>query len=88
MDRVGDLPRRLAPLTRAPRPQWTVATEDRGEGIFLQLDEDAVALWEQRVYGSEPWTALREAHRRNFQNRFSGTAADVDPDSRLKPPRY
>jgi hypothetical protein len=34
MDRVGDLPRRLAPLTRTPRPTWTVATEDRGEGIF------------------------------------------------------
>ena len=40
---VGDLPGRLAPLTRAPRPAWTVATEDRGEGIFLQLDEERVA---------------------------------------------
>ncbi|HEY0688888.1 MAG TPA: hypothetical protein VGD71_07585 [Kribbella sp.] len=44
MDRVGDLPQRLVPLTRTPHPTWTVATEDRGEGIFLQLD-DIKAEW-------------------------------------------
>ena len=52
VDRVGDLPRRLAPLTRTARPKWTVATEDHGEGIFLQLAEDAVATWENRILGS------------------------------------
>ncbi len=88
MDRVGDLPRRLAPLTRTPRPAWTVATEDRGEGIFLQLDLAAVADWEARVYSSDIWASHRDAHRRNFFRRFSETAADVDPDTRLKPPRY
>ncbi|MEU9002525.1 DUF1998 domain-containing protein [Streptomyces sp. NPDC048551] len=88
MDRVGDLPRRLAPLTRAPRPTWTVATEDRGEGIFLQLDEDRVAAWEKRIGDTGLWQAHREAHHRNFERRFSETAAHVSPDSRLKPPRY
>ena len=88
MDRVGDLPRRLAPLTRTPRPTWTVATEDRGEGIFLQLDEAAVAAWEERVLASRLWQAHRDAHRRNFARRFSETAENVDPDTRLKPPRY
>ena len=88
MDRVGDLPRRLAPLTRTERPAWTVATEDRGEGIFLQLDGDAVATWESRILATELWHAHRDAHRRNFERRFSETAADVDPDTRLKPPRY
>ncbi|MFF4427075.1 DrmB family protein [Streptomyces sp. NPDC001549] len=88
MDRVGDLPRRLAPLTRTPRPTWTVATEDRGEGIFLQLDEDSVAAWEKRILESEVWQAHVEAHRRNFQRRFSETAEKINPDSRLKPPRY
>ncbi|MGH4020748.1 MAG: DrmB family protein [Pseudonocardiaceae bacterium] len=88
MDRVGDLPQRLAPLTRTPRPAWTVATEDRGEGIFLQLDERAVASWEQRVHETDLWRAHRAAHRRNFSRRFSDTAKIVDPDSRLKPPRY
>src|SRR5580704_3653373 len=88
LDRVGDVPGRLVPLTRSPRPAWTVATEDRGEGIFLQLDEEPVASWEERVLSSELWQAHRDAHRRNFYKRFSETAEQVDPDSRLKPPRY
>lgn len=88
MDRVGDLPQRLAPLTRTTRPAWTVATEDRGEGIFLQLAEDAVADWEQRVLATDLWRDHRDAHRRNFARRFSDTAKDVEPDTRLRPPRY
>lgn len=88
IERVGDVPRRLAPLTRNPRPAWTVATEDRGEGIFLQLDEAAIAAWETRVLGTELWRAHRDAHRRNFARRLSETAELIDPDSRLKPPRY
>ncbi|MEV1107797.1 MULTISPECIES: DUF1998 domain-containing protein [unclassified Micromonospora] len=88
MDRAGDLPQRLAPLARAPRPAWTVATEDRGEGIFLQLDERAVAVWEKRILATELWEAHREAHERNFERRFSETAKHVKADSRLKPPRY
>lgn len=88
VDRVGDLPQRLAPITRSAHPAWTVATEDRGEGIFIQLDGDLVATWEDKVLGSELWRAHRDAHRRNFQRRFSETAKDVDPDSRLQPPRY
>ncbi|WP_160049928.1 DUF1998 domain-containing protein [Nocardiopsis sp. FR4] len=88
MDRVGDLPHRLVPLTRAPRPSWTVATEDRGEGIFLQLDEQAVAKWESQVCGTGIWNAHKKAHRRNFHRRFSETAIEVDPDDRLRPPRY
>ncbi|MFK0133241.1 DrmB family protein [Streptomyces rubiginosohelvolus] len=88
MDRVGDLPRRLAPLTRAARPTWTVATEDRGEGIFLQLGEERVAAWEDRVLATDLWQAHREAHQRNFNRRFSDTAASVDPDTRLRFPRY
>ncbi|WP_291414600.1 DUF1998 domain-containing protein [Actinophytocola sp.] len=88
MDRVGDLPQRLAPLTRTSRPAWTVATEDRGEGIFLQLDEQKVAAWERRILATDVWHAHRDAHSRNFYRRFSDTAKDVDPDTRLKPPRY
>ena len=87
-DRAGDAARRLAPLTREPYPAWTVATEDRGEGIFLQLDEDRVAPWEARIEASEEWEAHRLAHRRNFYRRFSETAEEVDPDTRLRPPRY
>ncbi|MFJ5228850.1 DrmB family protein [Kitasatospora sp. NPDC088391] len=88
MDRVGDLPRRLAPLTRSSRPAWTVATEDRGEGIFLQLDENKVAAWEKHVEDSAVWAHHKEAHRRNFERRFSETADQVNHLTRLKPPRY
>lgn len=88
LDRVGDVPGRLVPLTRAQHPAWTVATEDYGEGIFLQLDEEKVAAWEQRVLSSELWEAHRAAHRRNFHRRFSDTAESVDPDTRLRAPRY
>jgi hypothetical protein len=88
MDRVGDLSHRLAPLTRTDRPAWTVATEDRGEGIYLQLDETAVAAWETRIVDTETWRAHRDAHRRNFYRRFSDTAEVIEPDTRLKPPRY
>ncbi len=87
-DRVGDVPKRLVPLTRERRPAWTVATEDRGEGVFLQLDESQVASWEQKILDSDVWEAHKLAHRRNFYRRFSETGEEVDPDSRLKPPRY
>ena len=87
-DRVGDVPKRLVPLTRERRPAWTVATEDRGEGVFLQLDEPRVASWEQMILESDVWEAHKLAHRRNFYRRFSETGEEVDPDTRLKPPRY
>lgn len=87
MDRVNDLTSRLVPLARTA-PQWAVATEDRGEGVFLQLDEAAVAAWEPRALESDLWVKLRASHRRNFERRFSETASAVEPDDRLKPPRY
>jgi hypothetical protein len=88
MDRVNDLSSRLVKLTRDGRPTWVPATEDRGEGIFLQLDLAAVAAWEADIVTTPLWEAHREAHRRNFQRRFSETAKNVDPDSRLPAPRY
>ncbi|MGH3734221.1 MAG: DrmB family protein [Micromonosporaceae bacterium] len=88
MERVGDLPTRLVKLTRNRRPGWVPATEDRGEGIFLQLDEDAVAAWEARIVPSRLWRQHGESHGRNFRRRFSATAARVDPDTRFPAPRY
>lgn len=88
IERVGDAQHRLVPLTRDRRPTWTVATEDRGEGVFLQLDEEAVSAWESRIQDSSVWQAHVEAHRRNYFNRYSETAEQVDPDTRLPAPRY
>ncbi|GGN37668.1 hypothetical protein FHR83_005353 [Actinoplanes campanulatus] len=88
MDRVNDLATRLVKLTRDGRPTWVPATEDRGEGIFLQLDENKVADWETKIVNTGLWKAHRQAHRHNFSRRFSATAADIDPDTRFPAPRY
>ncbi len=88
MDRVDDLRKRLVPLSRTPRPLWTVATEDLGEGIFVQLDAASVSEWEERVEDSDIWKAHEAAHTRNFTNRFSETGEAVDPETRMKPARY
>ncbi|HET8641299.1 MAG TPA: DUF1998 domain-containing protein [Pseudonocardiaceae bacterium] len=88
LDRVNDVAARLVKLTRNGRPTWVPATEDRGEGIFLQLDEGTVTSWEAAVRPSALWRAHRQAHRHNHARRFSATAATVDPDSRFPEPRY
>ncbi|HWK25180.1 MAG TPA: DrmB family protein, partial [Solirubrobacter sp.] len=88
LDRVNDVASRLVDLTRFGKPTWVPATEDRGEGIFLQLDLDVVAAWEQQVKSTQLWGAHREAHRRNFARRFSETAKIDDPDNRLPGTRY
>jgi hypothetical protein len=88
IDRVNDLVSRLVKLTRNGKPTWVPATEDRGEGIFLQLDLDAVTAWEKTIQASSLWEAHRQAHSRNFARRFSETAKLVDPDTRLPAPRY
>lgn len=87
-DRIDDAATRVAPLSRDGRPTWVPATEDRGEGVFLQFDEEIVAAWEEKVLGTPVWESLKRAHRLNFQRRLSKTAGDVDADSRFPPPRY
>jgi hypothetical protein len=82
LDRIDDAASRVAPLCTNGKPTWVPATEDRGEGIFLQFDESVVAAWEQQVLGLPVWEAFRQAHRLNFQRRTSKTADDIDPDLR------
>jgi hypothetical protein len=88
LDRIDDAASRVAPLCANGKPTWVPATEDRGEGIFLQFDESVVSAWEQQVVGLPVWEAFRQAHWLNFQRRTSKTADDVDPDSRFPAPRY
>jgi hypothetical protein len=88
MDRVNDLASRLVDLTRTGKPTWVPATEDRGEGIFLQFDLDAVAKWERKIETTPLWDAHRGTQQRNFARRFSETAKIVDPATRLPGPRY
>jgi hypothetical protein len=63
LEPVGTLP--LA----SGSPQWVPAVEQRGEGVFLQLREEAVAAWEAGVDRHPRIEALRRAHQRWLRNR-------------------
>lgn len=88
VERVADAGARLVPLCRNRMPQWVPATVDRGEGVFLELDEERVHRWEEKVADSALWKAHVEAHRRNYDNRLSETAAADNHLARMAPPRY
>ncbi len=55
------------PLTRGALT-WVPAVEGRGEGIFLQLNADAVAAWEDRVRSGGTLDALILANRQRNTN--------------------
>jgi hypothetical protein len=61
-DEVQAAPEGRAPLSRTP-PQWLPATEVRGEGLFLQIDEDAVRAWLDAVLRRAHEAEFLEAHR-------------------------
>jgi hypothetical protein len=69
------------PLARGPA-QWVPAVEQRGEGIFLELREDRVAAWAERVESHPRVLALRQAYVCWTRNRLR------DPDPTFPVPRY
>jgi hypothetical protein len=52
-----------APLDAKGQPGWLPASEVRGEGIFIQLNEDTVEHWVAGALGSQRVDALLEAHK-------------------------
>lgn len=74
-------PVNMVPLA-AGELSWVPAAERRGEGIFLQLKEDAVADWVDRVGAHTRIVALREAYQRWLGNR------DRPPDLDFPIARY
>jgi len=78
--------RELAPVNRLPLSRgpstWVPAVEQRGEGIFLQLREDRVQTWSERVAEHERIAALRGAYQQWGRNR------EITPDPRFPIPRY
>ena len=87
-DRVADKSR-LVRLVRNNRPKWIPATEDHGEGIFIQLNEGKVAAWEEKVCTSALWKKHQAAFLRNYRNHLSETAKHVaDPLALMPAPRY
>jgi hypothetical protein len=72
---------RRAPLSRT-HVGWVPAVERRGEGIFLELHEQAVVTWVEKVADHPDVVALREAYRRWLVNR------DRAPDPDFPIQRY
>ncbi|WP_326585442.1 DUF1998 domain-containing protein [Streptomyces sp. NBC_00481] len=67
-DRRDLAPRNRVSLSRGTI-QWVPAAEQRGEGIFLQLGEEAVARWAGKVADHPRLVALKQAHQRWCHNR-------------------
>jgi hypothetical protein len=74
-------PVRQVPLTHGAA-EWVPAVERRGEGIFLQLHEDAVARWASSVAGLDHIRALGAAYQRRACDR-GRTARPDFPIARL-----
>ena len=55
--------RGVAPLEAKGAPTWVPVVENRGEGIFLRLDEGAVEAWEGAAFDNPVFEAMRRAHR-------------------------
>jgi hypothetical protein len=53
----------VGPLCRG-RPTWVPCTEVRGEGLFIQLREDAISAWEARISENDRLASLHEGHQR------------------------
>ncbi len=51
-----------APLESHNQPTWLPASEVRGEGIFVQFNEDAIGAWAEAASQSPRLAALESAH--------------------------
>jgi hypothetical protein len=71
----------VAPISAAA-PTWVPAAEVRGEGIFLRLDESAVASWVEAAAANPRVEALRAGHSRWMGRR------GLDPDTDWPGVRY
>lgn len=78
----GDLTPAQRVSLSSGRSTWVPAVERRGEGIFLQLREDAVASWESLVGDHPHVLALRGAQTRWLANR------DRQPEPDFQLARY
>ena len=72
----GEEPRARVPLSRDAE-QWVPAVEQRGEGVFLELNEDAVSEWEGQVADHERVRALEAAYRRWAAGRDAGPVPPI-----------
>lgn len=54
--------RTVARIDSKGAPTWVPVVENRGEGIFLRLDESAVQEWESAAFDHPQLVSLRRAH--------------------------
>lgn len=71
----------IAPLSRKP-PKWLPAVEVRGEGIFIQFDEDKIRKWLEQAAVKKRNDAFFESHIRWRKARFIEEPADFYPTMR------
>lgn len=77
-----------APLARG-EPTWLPAADVRGEGVFVRLPEELMAVWEGRVSVSDAMEAHRAAYRQFRTNRYSARVpGDFDAMHRWPGERY
>jgi hypothetical protein len=73
---------RISPISRTP-PTWIPASEVRGEGIFLRLNEDEVQKWEGRKAVQDLNLDFLDSHKRWRQLRNLQPAAEGFPGIRF-----
>lgn len=79
---TGEIPEDFwAPLSRQ-EPKWVPATEVRGEGLFIQFSEPAIAQWEALPHLKDYKKQSVEAHQR------WRTARSLDPNANYPGVRY
>jgi hypothetical protein len=72
-----------APLVRGDRPRWVPAAATHGEGLFIRLQPEVVARWEDVAGRSAHMRGLRAAHCRWRENRdLPGPHEDYWPGDR------
>lgn len=75
----GEYDTDVSPAALALDPSWFPASENRGEGIFLQLRAGAIAEWLSRDPVKTRLTALAEGHDRWRENRKAKLAFPGGP---------
>jgi len=55
--------RAVAPIETKRAPTWVPVVENRGEGIFIRLAEDAVQAWEATAFDNSLFDTMRRGHR-------------------------
>ncbi len=74
-DSTADQGSPLAPLTRRA-PEWAVASEVRGEGLFVELAEPAIETWLASSGAKERLGVMLDAHRAH-RERYQLTPVDA-----------